>query len=194
MKLTEIQSLTKKDVVRKCDDFGIKNAGNSPIRADDFEINMHGLVMMDSNKSSIEIVKSVNEKLPLEFMGLSTMSYRTIRIQEWSYLGDPKQSAKWGFLNCFLPDLSSMPAFPDVFLEINDIRYLQQPISGLFENSSVAALSYIPDDINKHLHISTGHYGKEGEITIFAGGPREVVQNTFELQDWLIDNGFEVWA
>lgn len=194
MKLTEIQGLTKKEVVRKCDDFGIKNAGNSPIRADDFEINMHGQVMMDSNKSSIEIVKSVNEKLPLEFMGLSTMSYRTIRIQEWSYLGDPGQSAEWGFFNCVLPDFSNMPSFPSVLLEVSVEQYCQQSLIGLFENSDTAAFSFIPDDPDRHLHISKGHYSSGDEITILAGGPREVVQNTFELQDWLIDNGFEVWA
>ncbi|AVH85234.1 hypothetical protein RsoM2USA_306 [Ralstonia phage RsoM2USA] len=194
MKLTEVLRLTKRDVIDTMQEYGISLVGNRAVSESVFEIDAYDQVIMNPSEAALEFRKSIAKPIPLVFAYASNMIFRTIKVADWSYLGSPNQSLDWFFANCLLPDFNDMPNFPSVALEIVDARYLQQPISGLFDNSPVASLSYIPDDRNKHVSISKGVHQNSNDILIIWKGGSKTVSSTFELQDWCIDNGFEFWA
>lgn len=185
MKLTEIQ-LTKKAVK---DFFKAHDIEFSDPQLD-FKI-VKGRVQADDNAYIHLLADGSGEfKLPFEFDRLFSVEVSNRTITNWSDLGNTRLSTEWYFNNCHLPPIAQMPRFDTVIITISPTFDFKDNIFPLFE-CRTPEFSIESEDGSPILRITKG---KNSSFIIRhdKSNPNMIIiADAFELQDWLVNNGFE---
>ena len=187
MKLTEIHGLSKEQVENFLDRNSIEFG-----RPIEFKVQNNKVVFIDSYDVSASVYGSGPFKLPFEFDRLLSIEINNRTIRNWSDIGSPKQANEWYLIDCELPPIAQMPEFQHISIAINPDFEFTNSIIPMFDSISNIIEFSIEGNRQVYLSIWKDHPGTSGKIKVKHLSEDIVVLNdTFELQDWLINNDYE---
>ncbi|AVH85235.1 hypothetical protein RsoM2USA_307 [Ralstonia phage RsoM2USA] len=187
MKLKEIQGLTKKQV----EDFIDKNSieFGMPVA---FDV-VNNKVVFKSLHVSASVYGAGPIKLPFEFDGLFSIEINGRIISNWSDVGSPTQAKEWYFINCEIPPIAQIPVFKHIQISMSPDVGFKDSIIPMFDNDSESTEFLLEDGPTSFLSVWKDKTASStpGKIKVRYQQKTTFLDDTFELQDWLITNGFD---
>ena len=186
MKLKEIQNLIRQEVL----DFFNQNSVNFT-RATPFDV-VNNMVVFKGDAAAF-VYGSGLFKIPFQMQGLFSIEIVGRIINSWSDVVSPTQAKEWYFVECEFPPIAQMPVFNHVQIAISPDVVFKDSIIPMFDNDSESTQFLIEDGDSPLLSVwkDKTPSSTPGKIKVRYEENTVFLDDTFELQDWLITNGFD---